>query len=91
MPPEAAAAAVVLPAADQPPAPAREKPFAERWAAVESTITDDAEDATETPAAETGSSKAAPKAQPKPAGDPKEAKRAQLKTLAEELGLNLDD
>lgn len=90
MPPEEAAA-VVLPAADQPPIPgAKDKPFAARWAAVADSVTDDAEETAETPA-EVTPSKAAPKKDAKALGDPKEAKRAQLKTLAEELGLNVDD
>lgn len=87
MPPEDAAA-VVLPAADQPPGPAKDEPFAKRWAAVADTITD--EEPAETPA-EATPSKAAPKKDAKAPGDPKEAKRTQLKTLAEELGLNIDD
>lgn len=89
----AAVAAVVLPAADQPPpAVAKEAPFAARWAAVADTVTDDADEPAETPATgETAPLKAAPKKDVKAAGDPKEVKRAQLKTLAEELGLNVDD
>jgi len=87
----ATAAAVVLPAADQPPPVGATKtdPFAKRWAAVADSITDDAEESAETP--EAAPSKAAPKKDAKAPGDPKEAKRAQLKTLAEELGLNIDD
>jgi len=78
------AAAVQLPPADQPPpVPPAQKPFAERWAAVESTVTDDADESPEQPAGEP--------AKPAKAVDPKEAKRAQLKALADELGLKLDD
>ena len=83
MPPEDAA--IALPAADQPPVPAREIPFAQRLAAKEAELgtTDD-----DTPVAVGAPPEAKPKAA---AADPKEAKRAQLKALADELGLALDD
>jgi hypothetical protein len=90
MPPEDAAA-VAIPAADQPPpAVTKDVPFAQRWAAVADQITDDAEESAETPP-EAQPQKAAPKKDAKAPGDSKEAKRAQLKTLAEDLGLNVDD
>src|ERR1043165_541784 len=90
MPPDEAVA-VNIPPAEQPPAPVREKPFAERWAAVADQVVDETEETPEKPA-ESAPSKAAPKKDAKQAaGDPKETKRAQLKTLAEELGLNVDD
>jgi len=82
MPPEDAA--IALPAADQPPVPARELPFAERLAAKEAELgTDD-----DTPVAPGTTKEAKPKAAPV---DPREAKRAQLKAIAEELGLAVDD
>jgi hypothetical protein len=79
---------VVVPPADQPPEPsAAPKSFEERWKAVESTVEDDpapAAAADAKPAAAEKPAKAAPT-------DTKEAKRAQLKALALELGLTVDD
>lgn len=87
--PAPAAAPIVLPPADQPPAPAAPKSFADRWKAVESQVDDGpAIEATETPAPPQEAPKKNDKA---PAADPKEAKRAQLKALADELGLVVDD
>lgn len=78
-------ASIPLPAADQPPAAARPAPFAERLAAKEAELGGPAD----APPVETGS---APEAKPKAAAaDPREAKRSQLKALADELGLTLDD
>lgn len=92
------AAAVVIPAAEQPPAtPARELTFGERLEAkakeLGADLADDdaaADAPTEAPAAPDKKAKA-PAAAPVAATDPREAKRAQLKALVEELGLNLVD
>jgi hypothetical protein len=81
---EEAAAAVVLPAADQPPAVVKELPFAQRLEAKEREMGSAGDD--ETPEV------AAPAAKPKAAtADPKEGKLAQLKALAGELGFALED
>ncbi len=86
----ATAAAVVIPAAEQPPAPARELSFGERLEAkakeLGANLDDDA-----TPDAPPEAAPAPDKKAKAPAADPKELKRSQLKTLAEELGLNVDD
>jgi hypothetical protein len=84
---------IVIPAADQPPAPATPKPFAERWAAVESKADDGASsdpptEATGAPEKKAGRPAATPA---KPVADPREAKLAQLKALSEEMGLAFDD
>lgn len=84
----AVAAPIVLPPADIPPPQVAPKPFHERFAAMESKVGDDSD---ETPAAGSTPSPEAPKPDAKAPPDAKEAKRAQLKALAQELGLAVDE
>lgn len=75
---------VVLPPADVPPEPAAPKSFSERWTAVENTVEDE-------PAPAAAPAKTEPEKKPPPPAADKDAKRAQLKALASELGLELDE
>lgn len=86
MPPEDAA--ISLPAADQPPVAAKPAPFAERLAAKEAEL--GGPDAEEVSRPATAEAKTPAKSDKAP-GDPREAKLAQLKTIAGELGLAVDD
>lgn len=88
MPPDLAPAAAPVVPAEQPPAPAAKKSFDERFGAMEAKMgaTGDDEESEQPPAP----APAAPEAPKKAALDPKEAKLAQLKAMAVELGLVFD-
>ncbi len=82
-------AAVVLPPAEQPPAPTAPKSFDERWKAIESKV--GATEETEEGAPVAPAAREPVKSEKKPELDPKETKKAQLKALATELGLVFDE
>ncbi len=78
-------APVVVPAADQPPAPAKEKTFAERWKEHGGEELDEPEAASETATTETAKPPAEKPTGPVTAGD-----KAMFEALAKKLGIKLD-